>query len=90
MEFLCSSETSVDFQRTTQRYRTVHSHRCENLKSNKQSLFSVSHINYHIVVLATLNVAPVAKYLHLGIAKLFHIHVAYVWGQKKWHGRQMT
>jgi hypothetical protein len=33
----CSSETSVDFQRTTQRYipedRTVHNHCCEKLKS---------------------------------------------------------
>jgi hypothetical protein len=32
----CSSETSVDFQRTTWRYspenRTLHNHRCENLK----------------------------------------------------------
>jgi hypothetical protein len=33
----CSSETSVDFQRTTQRYipkdSTLHKHRSENLKS---------------------------------------------------------
>jgi hypothetical protein len=32
----CSSETSVDFQRTTRRYisedSTIHNHRCENLK----------------------------------------------------------
>jgi hypothetical protein len=32
-------ETSVDFQRTTRRYipedRTLHNHRCENLKSYK-------------------------------------------------------
>jgi hypothetical protein len=37
MEAVCSSETSVDFQRTTRRYipqdRTLHNHRCENLKS---------------------------------------------------------
>jgi hypothetical protein len=36
-EATCSSETSVDFQRTTQCYiaedRTLHTHRCENLKS---------------------------------------------------------
>jgi hypothetical protein len=36
MEAICSSETSVDFQRTTQRYIpediTLHNHRCENLK----------------------------------------------------------
>jgi hypothetical protein len=35
----CSSETSVDFQRTTQHYipedRTLHNHRWENLKSYK-------------------------------------------------------
>jgi hypothetical protein len=35
----CSSETSVDFQRTTRRYipdnRALHNHRCEKLKSNK-------------------------------------------------------
>jgi hypothetical protein len=36
MEAKSSSETSVDFQRTTRRYipehRTLHNHRCENLK----------------------------------------------------------
>jgi hypothetical protein len=37
MEAICSSETSVDVQRTTQRYipedSTRYNHRCENLKS---------------------------------------------------------
>jgi hypothetical protein len=37
METICSSETSVDFQRVTRRYipedKTLHNHRCENLKS---------------------------------------------------------
>jgi hypothetical protein len=37
MEAICSSETSVDFQRTTRRYIPEDSaflnHRCENLKS---------------------------------------------------------
>jgi hypothetical protein len=37
MEAICSSETSVDFQRNTRRYNpediTLHNHRCENLKS---------------------------------------------------------
>jgi hypothetical protein len=37
MEAIWSSETSVDFQRTTQRYipehSTLHNRRCENLKS---------------------------------------------------------
>jgi hypothetical protein len=39
MEATCSSEMSVAFQRTTRRYipedRTLHNHRCENLKSYK-------------------------------------------------------
>jgi hypothetical protein len=39
MDAIYSSETSVDFHRTTQRYisedTTLHNHRCENLKSNK-------------------------------------------------------
>jgi hypothetical protein len=37
MEVICSSEKSVDFQRTTQRHApeasTLHNHRYENLKS---------------------------------------------------------
>jgi hypothetical protein len=37
MEATCSSEASVDFQRTTRLYipedLTLHNHRCENLKS---------------------------------------------------------
>jgi hypothetical protein len=37
IEAICSSETSVDTQRTTRRYipedGTLHNHRCENLKS---------------------------------------------------------
>jgi hypothetical protein len=37
MEAICFSETSVDMQRTAQRYvpedSTLHNHRCENLKS---------------------------------------------------------
>jgi hypothetical protein len=36
MEAICSSETSVDTQRTTRRYipedGTLHNHHCENLK----------------------------------------------------------
>jgi hypothetical protein len=38
MEAVCSSETTVDFQRTERRYvpedSTLHKHRCENLKSH--------------------------------------------------------
>jgi hypothetical protein len=39
MEAICFFESSVDIQRTTQRYiaedRTLHNHRCENLKYYK-------------------------------------------------------
>jgi hypothetical protein len=40
MEAICSSETSVETQRTTRRHipekdDTLHNHRCENLKSYK-------------------------------------------------------
>jgi hypothetical protein len=42
MEATCSSETSVDSQRTTLHYipedRTLHNHRCENLKSYELQL----------------------------------------------------
>jgi hypothetical protein len=44
MEAICSSETSIDIQRTTRRYSpevsTLHNHRCENLKSYILSLCS--------------------------------------------------
>jgi hypothetical protein len=43
MEVICSSETSVGFQQTTQHYileaRTLHNHRCENLNSYRFKLF---------------------------------------------------
>jgi hypothetical protein len=43
MEAICSSETSVEFKRTTRRYiledGTVHNHRCENLNSYTELLF---------------------------------------------------
>jgi hypothetical protein len=42
LEAVCSSETSVDFQRTTRRYipedRTLHEHRCENRRSYTYAL----------------------------------------------------
>jgi hypothetical protein len=44
MEATCSSETSVDFQRTTRRYipedRTLHNHLYENLKSYLLNIFN--------------------------------------------------
>jgi hypothetical protein len=43
IEAICSPETSIDFQRITQRYLpediTLHNHNCENLKSYKLNLF---------------------------------------------------
>jgi hypothetical protein len=46
-EELCSSETSVDSQRTTCRYLpedgTLHTHRCENLKSYIQKATPSNH-----------------------------------------------
>jgi hypothetical protein len=50
MEVTCSTETSVDFQRTTWRYipedRTLHNHRCENVKSCKNNpVFLISIVN---------------------------------------------
>jgi hypothetical protein len=53
IEAIRSSETSVDFQRTTRRYipeySTLHNHRCENLKSYIL-LFLVSGVQNSIVV----------------------------------------
>jgi hypothetical protein len=51
MEAICSSETSVDTQRTTWRYiaedSTLHNHRCDNLKSyNSDPVYS----HYHVTV----------------------------------------
>jgi hypothetical protein len=47
MEATCSSETSLDFQRTTWRYipeeRTLRNHRCENLKSYKRKRCILPH-----------------------------------------------
>jgi hypothetical protein len=48
MEATCSSETSVDFQRTTRRYipeeRILHNSRCENLKSYRGVLLCVGNV----------------------------------------------
>jgi hypothetical protein len=47
MEATCSSETSVDFQRTTSRYipdyKVLHNHRCENLKAYTGSYYDSKH-----------------------------------------------
>jgi hypothetical protein len=42
MEVTCSTETSIDFQRTTGRYitedRTLHNHRCDNFISSRMMI----------------------------------------------------
>jgi hypothetical protein len=49
MEAMCSSETSVDSQRTTRRYipegGTLHNHRGEHLKSYKYNVIWVTVLN---------------------------------------------
>jgi hypothetical protein len=54
MERICSSETTVEFQRTTRRYipedSTLHNHRCENLKSNIYKFIAFTQIYVVILV----------------------------------------
>jgi hypothetical protein len=64
IEATCSSETSVDFQRTTCCYvpknRTVYNHRCENLKFYKSrfvfriNVVSAMSVKLHVVLLHQL------------------------------------
>jgi hypothetical protein len=53
MEAVCSSETSVDFQLTTERYisedTTIHNHRYDNLKSLSHLTFNAR--NAHVSTL---------------------------------------
>jgi hypothetical protein len=46
LEAICSSETSVEFQRTTQHYipedRTLHNNRCKDLKSYELKIDYIS------------------------------------------------
>jgi hypothetical protein len=54
MEAICSSEMSVDIQRTTRRYipedGTLHNHRCENLGSYSIAMFGLSQGNKNITL----------------------------------------
>jgi hypothetical protein len=50
MEAICSSETSVDFQRTTED-STLHNHRCENLKSYKIIIDEGEIITNHFIII---------------------------------------
>jgi hypothetical protein len=53
MEEICSSETSVDIQRTTRfdipEDRTLHNHRCENFMSYKPLSFIALTVPTHLV-----------------------------------------
>jgi hypothetical protein len=55
MEATCSSETSVDYQRTTRHYnpedRSLHNHRCENLKSKIIVSIKVSRLHQEAATL---------------------------------------
>jgi hypothetical protein len=55
----CSSETSVDFQRTTRRCiledRSIHNHRCENLKCY---LSAVVHKTYYLTWIKFFSLRP--------------------------------
>jgi hypothetical protein len=57
MEATCSSEVSVEFQRTARRYipedRPFRNHRCENLKSYK--IFTYSPLIIFSLILQTLH-----------------------------------
>jgi hypothetical protein len=66
MEAICSSETSVDTQRTTRRYipedGTPHNHRCENLKfyiTSGSSVIEVACFGLKITVHWSLKCVPV-------------------------------
>jgi hypothetical protein len=56
MEATCPSETSIDFQRATRRYipedRTLHNHRCENLRFHIRKITS-RHFEIRIVLKGT-------------------------------------
>jgi hypothetical protein len=57
MEAIYSSETSVDFERNTQRYipedSTLHNHRCEDLKSYIVFILLLSSKTLYVVFLDT-------------------------------------
>jgi hypothetical protein len=59
MEAIYSSETSVDFHRTVWNYiledTTLHSHRCENLKSIFSSVFPATFLK---------QISPIKSHVH--------------------------
>jgi hypothetical protein len=91
MDAICSSETSVDFHRTTRRYipedSTLHNHRCENLKSYRKGHVDTLQDQQHLSCAAEVTVPPVfrgfpqspqannGKVLQLGHERRFLPHV---------------
>jgi hypothetical protein len=91
MEMICSSETSVDFQQTTRRCipedRTLHNHRCKNLKSYYCILFSTLEIEavyssetlaytYRLYSILTQNITIYSRILVLGTSEEAYATVA--------------
>jgi hypothetical protein len=70
MEVTYSSETSVDFQRTTRRYipeeRTLHNHRCENLNNVNVSPYILLHAVCTVGVMLKLHKSLCVLIPHLG------------------------
>jgi hypothetical protein len=72
METICSSETSVDFQRTTWRYipedRTFHKDDCENLESYIEYTLAVwIKIVYFLELYKLLNACRAQKYVEFAL-----------------------
>jgi hypothetical protein len=81
MDATCSSETSVDFKRTTRRYipedrRPLHNHRCSNLKSYiylfmYPSLFICLGTHTYIALYQHIDTCPALPppiYIYIGVS----------------------
>jgi hypothetical protein len=88
MEATCSSETSVDFQRSTfqftPEYRTLHNHHCNNIKSYNPKEIFVEYFTPYICV---------SMYLYLysplfDLGHLFGFLIFYTVGRTPWAGGQ--
>jgi hypothetical protein len=69
MEAICSSETSVDSQRTTRRYisedGTLHNHRCDNLRSYDFKYVSKQQTDWSMET----KISKVSWYLYLTVGR---------------------
>jgi hypothetical protein len=76
VEAICSSETSVDFQRTTQCYipedSTLHNHRCENLKSYIRNILYYSIFIGHCPVSVSFNPLHLIDFIRIFKYGLFN------------------